>query len=172
MPSSHGMRGCLRQSRPIQGRTRGPGTSTTPLVAYAGNRPVAGRSTPPTRAPIRYRANAAATSPSTRSMTPPWPGMIVPESFLPCWRLTQDSKRSPACDTIDNMRATIVSSQTCPVPAAMTTTRPAATPRAIPPSAPLLFWPGEIDGAGFGLRPRDRRNRPECPSPRQPRRER
>src|SRR5581483_3162563 len=42
-------------------------------------------------------AAAAATRPSTRSMTPPWPGINVLESLAPNRRLRADSARSPTC---------------------------------------------------------------------------
>ncbi|MNC98983.1 hypothetical protein D3C83_171140 [compost metagenome] len=40
---------------------------------------------------------AAAKVESTRSSTPPWPGMMRPESLRPKRRLTKDSNRSPPC---------------------------------------------------------------------------
>ena len=55
--------------------------------------------------PIRQPRSAAAQNPSSRSITPPWPGMSWLASFAPNWRLTQDSMRSPSCATTDSSNA-------------------------------------------------------------------
>ncbi len=49
------------------------------LSPQIANSACAGLSALPSIEPMTYRAKAAATSPSTRSMTPPCPGMILPE---------------------------------------------------------------------------------------------
>ena len=46
------------------------------------------------RAPATGAANRKE---STRSRTPPWPGIRLPESFAPAARFSIDSARSPAC---------------------------------------------------------------------------
>ncbi len=63
---------------PQYGRIRGVQSSLKSQTALAR-----GLSALPSIEPMAYRAKAAATSPSTRSMTPPWPGMMLPESFTP-----------------------------------------------------------------------------------------
>jgi hypothetical protein len=35
---------------------------------------------------------------SMRSSTPPWPGIRLPESFTPAWRLIRLSNRSPSTE--------------------------------------------------------------------------
>ena len=52
-------------------------------------------------------AKLANTRPSTRSMTPPWPGINLLESFTPKRRLMKDSKRSPIWLETDSVKATI-----------------------------------------------------------------
>ncbi len=60
------------------------------------SRPRAGASKPPRARPIRQATSAAAQNPSSRSMTPPWPGMRWLASLAPNCRLMRDSKRSPS----------------------------------------------------------------------------
>ena len=33
---------------------------------------------------------------SNRSMAPPWPGMMLPKSLMPYWRLITEAERSPS----------------------------------------------------------------------------
>src|SRR5690606_5239220 len=48
---------------------------------------------------------AASNRPSKRSMNPPCPGNIFPESFTPKWRLSMDSTKSPSVPKIPMIRA-------------------------------------------------------------------
>ncbi len=121
------------------GRHRQPPTS-----------PEAGLSALPNSTPITYRVKAAATSPSTRSMTPPWPGMMWLESLTPLRRLTNDSKRSPICDDDGEQQRDRRRPTGRPSRSAAASASPASSPPSAPPTAPLQVLPGEIDGASFG----------------------
>ena len=48
---------------------------------------------PPCARPIRQASTAAATKPSSRSISPPWPGIKVPASLAPKRRLSADSNK-------------------------------------------------------------------------------
>ena len=56
----------------------------------------------------------AATNPSSRSSSPPWPGMIWLESFTPKRRFTADLKRSPSCETTESTPLSISSGPVLP----------------------------------------------------------
>src|ERR1700730_13569426 len=62
--------------------------------------------TRPRVTPIASATVAAATKPSSRSMTPPWPGMRWLASLTWNLRFIADSNRSPACEAIETKSAT------------------------------------------------------------------
>ena len=62
-------------------------------------------SVPPRVQPRRAARAHAKIRPSTRSMSPPCPGMIRPESLTPKRRFTADSKRSPSWQATDSRNA-------------------------------------------------------------------
>ena len=119
-----------------------------------------------TATPITYRVKAAATSPSTRSMTPPWPGMMWLESLTPLRRLTNDSKRSPICATT-RAAARPARAQQAAQPGNAASASPASTPpkRAADRAAPGLAGRNRRRKLRAAER-RGRRNRPGCRSPR------
>ena len=117
---------------------------------------------PPQAQPMRYRAKAAATSPSTRSMTPPWPGIRFPESLTPLRRLTQDSKRSPACETADRSeRDENQANAETPTPAKTTRITPARRRPALRRSRRSRSCRAKSMAPALARRPPDRRNRQE-----------
>ena len=82
-------------------------------------RPAKSRKSPP--------ATIAATKPSRRSSSPPWPGMMWLESLTPKRRFTADSKRSPSCETTESAAPSSSSGPALPRPNAA---NPAATTEA------------------------------------------
>ena len=99
-------------------------------------------------------AKATAKSPSTRSSTPPWPGMRWPLSLTPKWRLKPDSTKSPACSTMPSRALASTSGQTEGAPSQSAATAPTTMPAAMPPRSPAQVLFGLMRGASFG--PADR----------------
>src|SRR5258708_23860721 len=107
---------------------------------------------------MRYRPAAAGITKyreSSRSSTPPCPGMSVEESLRPTSRLNSDSAISPICPTMETARP---NSNSWPgvklQPFRFSTKFPSAsaamTPANVPPTAPAcVFW-GERTGASLG----------------------
>ena len=106
---------------------------------------------PPSPSAAISQASAAAPStPSTRSSTPPWPGMIVPESFTPKRRFTADSKRSPACAAIESGTRQKSAGHERAGPG-QTASQPARDDRGgKPASAPDHVFFGDTRGQSFG----------------------
>ena len=92
------------------------------------------------RAPaLRYRrgqgrsdaaSTAAATKPSRRSISPPWPGIKWPESLAPKRRFSADLNRSPACARSTAAQAMTASAAALPISPADRATRSPASDRA------------------------------------------
>src|SRR5690606_8357274 len=100
----------------------------------------------------------AASTLSMRSSTPPWPGISVPESFAPTWRLSRLSNRSPITENSTVATAATATSGSCPAlaPASGAMTSATTTPAATPPSMPSMVLFGLIRGASLrrpNLRP-------------------
>ena len=113
------------------------------------------------------RDGAPASSPSTRSNTPPWPGISCEESFTPARRLSQLSKKSPACASDRQRRADQRRDARCRAGRAASRVRSAGRPAAVrrsppataishsaapamPPNSPAQVFDGLIDGAILG----------------------
>src|SRR6266404_1898853 len=92
---------------------------------------------------------------SSRSSTPPWPGISVDESFRPASRLNSDSATSPICPTMDTARPNSNSSPGVNLhPCRFSTKVPSAsaviTPPSVPPTAPAWVFLGDRTGASWG----------------------
>src|SRR5690606_37848369 len=97
----------------------------------------------------------AASTPSMRSSTPPWPGIRSPESFTPAWRLSRLSTRSPTMENRVATRATRATAGHCgtPDPASQPNARATTMPATTPPAAPSTVLLGLMVGASL-RRPR------------------
>src|SRR6185437_6584755 len=107
--------------------------------------------TPPP--PQRLRAATAgstASKPSSRSRTPPWPGMRPLESLTPKYRFAIDSARSPACATTARSPATIGFHGSIGAPIAAATATPAIMAATTPPKRPDQVLLGLMRGARRG----------------------
>ena len=128
-----GMRGCST-SNPGQSKAgswiRALALAHRRLERETGRRP--GDRGRRARAPIRYRAIAAATSPSTRSITPPWPGMMAAGILLAVLALDPGFEEVAGLRHDRQQRARPRRAQPdMPAPAAIATTAaPAMTPPA------------------------------------------
>jgi hypothetical protein len=87
-------------------------------------------------------------TPSSRSMTPPWPGISRLASLTPNRRLTADSSRSPPCEktAMPRLRSAILSGLQ---PTARPNSRPARPAAASPPAAPDQVLPGLTRGQSW-----------------------
>ena len=99
---------------------------------------------PETIAPV---SSVAAISPSMRSSTPPWPGMILLASFTPNRRFRNDSNRSPMRPV--NAITAPTSNHTPSIVVGAANTTPHPSPAAAPASTPLTI----PDQVLFGERP-------------------
>ena len=112
------------------------------------------------------RPRAANTRPSTRSIMPPWPGMMSPESFTPKRRLTA---RLEQIARLRGERKRARATKAGPIvdPSHAAATRPAAMPAASPPIAPdQVFFGRDRAATALGRRRSGRRSRRRCRSPR------
>src|SRR5260221_1616 len=98
----------------------------------------------------------AASTPSSRSSNPPWPGMSLLESLTPKWRLASDSARSPSCATTATPALTRARTPPEPPPS-RAAIRPASAALATPPTKPAQVLLGLRRGASPGG---DSRGRP------------
>ena len=76
------------------------------------------------RKPKIAAATTAATNPSRRSRSPPWPGMTWLESLTPNRRFTADSNRSPSWEITDRSAAKASNGPVFPAPKAATAEPP------------------------------------------------
>ena len=83
-------------------------------------------------------------------MTPPCPGMSALESLTLNSLFSRDSNRSPACETIERISATIPRPKVTASPEAAVNPKPAAIAAIVPPMAPDQVLFGLIAGASFG----------------------
>src|SRR5690606_14554543 len=103
-------------------------------------------------------AGSAASTPSSRSRTPPWPGMRAPESLTPACRLSRLSNRSPTTESNPASSDTSATAGNCTVvaPANSDSTTPVITASNMPPMRPSTVLLGLILGASLcrpNLRP-------------------
>src|SRR5262249_18880009 len=120
------------------------------FMAHHSNRPRPGASRPPRANPISTAARLAVTNPSSRSISPPCPGMRRLESLASNRRLRKDSKRSPACAKSDNTTASMASANHTVSDANFATTIATATAASKPPSAPAQVFFGLTCGMSLG----------------------
>src|SRR5690606_16437386 len=114
------------------------------------NSPAAGACTPPAIKPMMSATSAPNRKPSSRSITPPWPGNSVLASFTAKRRLIADSKRSPNCAATMTRNAAAVCIGCQATPPANRTSWLATRPASVPPIAPDHVFFGLIDGASLG----------------------
>src|SRR4051812_23536190 len=93
---------------------------------------------------------AAARKPSSRSMTPPWPGINFPASLAPKRRLIADSNRSPAWATAESSKATMPMKIMFSIANNFATATAAISAPMRPPTAPDQVLLGLTLGASFG----------------------
>lgn len=88
--------------------------------------------------------------PSNRSSNPPWPGMMLPESFTPVYRFKEDSNRSPSVPKIPAAAPyiiqTVMASSTI-----LEITAPITMAKASPPKNPSQVLFGDTFGANLFL---------------------
>src|SRR6185503_15660372 len=98
----------------------------------------------------RPTADDAATSPSTRSITPPWPGINELVSLAPKRRLMADSAKSPACATKESI-APVAASRTAELSGTANQNRAAMIELATSaPTRPAQVLLGETRGHSLG----------------------
>ena len=142
-----------RRASPTRPRCRAGGAQQVAAQRRAGDEPGQSR---------RRRS-----SPSIRSSTPPWPGMMRPESFTPKRRFNADSRRSPACEAIGERRGENEAGRRCRLRrSARRRCRRRRLPR--PGRSPRRTRSSSATRAArvLGRRARGRRNRRRCRSPR------
>src|SRR5262249_27990137 len=127
-----------------------PGYAVHRHRGYHTRRPRAGACTPPCATPISAARAAAARKPSSRSISPPWPGIRLLASLAPKRRFNADSNRSPPWAAIESTPARNASAKRFASPAAIAIMSAATMAAMMPPVAPDQVFFGLTRGARFG----------------------